>query len=109
MSRPLKTEHDPLARVRRGLSGLWLVVIVTAGCFDSNRSNSEAMSLPKSEPRTSAADDADLINEPYHVEVTGHDYRWHVRYLNSTDRTETEKDWLPVRNIHVPLDTDVVL
>lgn len=106
------TQNELIVRFRSGLYGLWLMVIITtaAGCSDAARSHSEATSSSwECDRRTNVADIVTKIQEPYHIEVTGHNYRWHVRYPNSTGRIETEKDALAVRDIHVPLETEVVL
>ncbi len=48
------------------------------------------------------------IPEPFCIEMTGSNYRWHVRYPDSEGRF-AEQNERTTRDIHVPDQTNVVL
>lgn len=85
------------------LSPFWmLLVVIATGCTDAARSDSRANA-----PKTPAA--VPQIREPYHIEITGSKDRWHVRYPGADGEVASESDARTVRNIHIPLQTKVVL
>ena len=81
------------------------LLAVSAGCFDKGRpvTDTRAVTLRGSPLTTS------VIHEPYCIEVTGHEYRWEVRYPGVDGLLATDDDLMTVRNVHVPQETDVVL
>lgn len=108
MSRPLQILDESVARIRDGLCGLLLAVNLTAGCTDLSCANPESTPVRDSELQVNSTDVANPLDEPYQIEVTGHEYRWHVRYPSSSGQLETDQDSVSLRDIHVPLDADIV-
>ena len=49
------------------------------------------------------------IHEPYRIDVTGRDYQWHVDYPGPDGESGTDDDVRSLRNIHIPLNTKIVL
>ena len=46
--------------------------------------------------------------EPYGIEITGNENRWHVRYPGSDGRLAELGDGSIARDVHIPAQTDVV-
>ena len=82
-----------------------VLLAVFVGCSDNGDPNSDSHATPLSSSPSAAA----VIHEPYCIEVTGHEYRWQVRYPSADGLLARDGDWLTVRNVHVPQGTDVVL
>lgn len=81
------------------------LLTVSAGCSNT----SDPVSDSRSPTSLGLPSIPVAIHEPYCIEVTGHEYRWEVRYPSADGLLATDDDLLAVRNVHVPQGTDVVL
>ena len=82
-----------------------VLLAVSVGCSDTSDPVSDSRAATSLDsPSTST-----VILEPYCIEVTGHEYRWEVRYPGADGLLATDDDRVTVRNVHVPQGTDVVL
>jgi len=81
------------------------LLAVSAGCSNT----SEPVSDSRSPTLIDLPSNPAVIHQPYYIEVTGHEYRWEVRYPGADGLLATDDDVLTVRNVHVPQGTDVVL
>lgn len=84
------------------LQAVMALALVTAGC-------SQATTPGTPESRANAGEVAPSLSEPYHIELTGGNRQWHVRYSDETGRLATKEKELIGRSIPVPRDTKVVL
>jgi len=118
--------HEPTSPIRSSGIAIWIgLAIVATGCSagcskfaqvdvdltiaDSSRDeNQPAGPIPMTGP-TNGPTSSPTIREPYCIEITGSNYRWHVRYPNSEGQFEEQGDGPIARDVHVPLQTDVVL
>ena len=85
-------------RIKPTLVALGLLC-VTVGC-DQAEPSVAGPALP-SQPQTP--------NEPLRVRVTGHDFRWHLRYPGPDRELDTNDDILARRHLHLPMHTPVEL
>lgn len=81
------------------------LLAVSAGCSDTSDRVPDSYSATSLGSPSSPA----VILEPYCIEVTGHEYRWEVRYPGADGLLATDDDLLTLRNVHVPQGTDVIL
>jgi heme/copper-type cytochrome/quinol oxidase subunit 2 len=81
------------------------LLAVSAGCSETSGPVSDFRAATSDCSPSSPA----VIHEPYCIEVTGHEYRWEVRYPGADGLLATNDDVISVRNVHVPQETDVVL
>jgi heme/copper-type cytochrome/quinol oxidase subunit 2 len=88
--------------------GRWLsaaaaaLLIAAAGCCPATTPGDIAVEA--------SGRDAPAPPGPYHIEITGSSKRWQVRYPDFSGRLPPGHDHaLSVRNIHVPLNTRVVV
>ena len=91
--------NDSIRRTRAiGIRlAIWIgLAIIAAGCSDCEQSTVD-------QPTVDAT-----IREPYCIEITGSDYRWHVRYPDGDGQIAEQGSGPIVRDIHVPCQTDVV-
>ncbi|MDA1016358.1 MAG: hypothetical protein O3A00_18105 [Planctomycetota bacterium] len=86
-----------------------LIVVGSGGCSEAAHSRSEAQRESAADDPTTETNVAARICEPYRIEVTGSNYRWHVRYPGFDGRLATSDDVLTLRHVHVPLETAVEL
>jgi heme/copper-type cytochrome/quinol oxidase subunit 2 len=97
----------------RTLRHATIVLLVCMGCSDA----SLLPGAPDGTSRSGASDAtgamhiaAELeIREPYHIRMTGVEKRWHVQYADRDGRDMFEGNGPPLRDIHVPQNTEVVL
>lgn len=89
------------------------LAIFTTGCTNSASSGVDSTNpdLSRDENRLAGqvSTTGATISEPYCIEITGSDYRWHVRYPDCDGRLADAGEGPIVRDIHVPVQTDVVL
>lgn len=83
------------------LYAVMTLILVTAGC-------SQARTPIASESQANASEVVPSLPEPYHIEITGRNRQWHVRYPDETGRLATKEKVLTDRSIPVPRDTKVV-
>ncbi len=78
-----------------------MLILATTGC-------SQATTPLASDGRATAGE-VPTLPEPYHIEITGGNRQWHVRYPDETGRLATKEKEFIGRSIPVPRDTKVVL
>jgi heme/copper-type cytochrome/quinol oxidase subunit 2 len=97
------------ACLHTNLCGICVALAITAwGCSDWIGSAPLSAILDSSE-RTELGVRVPIIREPYRIEITGHNDRWHVRYSDIDGQFADPDEGPSAREVHVPLETDVVL
>ena len=61
--------------------------------------------LPAVTPDTPAP--PEVSGEPLRVRVTGHEFRWRLRYPGPDRSLDTPDDFLTQRHLHLPMETDI--
>jgi len=79
--------------------GLW---VLTMGCSEHSGTDSNSTGQT---PSSAAIE----IGEPYVIEITGHKYRWHIRYPGADGIPSTSDDVTALRNLHLPQEKNIVL
>lgn len=95
---------DTLNDTRRFAIGIALVA-VAVGRF----CNLERFLKPSPPVKHQITNVTPKIHEPLCIEMTGSNYRWQVRYHNADGCVATDDDVLTVRNVYVPLETEIIL
>ncbi len=80
----------------KSLASMLVLLTVAGGC-----SSGDATPATQRDPTP--------FPTPYVIAVTGSDNLWQVRYPNPADVSQPAKEVTGVRNLHVPLGTQVVL
>ena len=77
-------------------TALIMLLVLAAGCGHAEPPVADA-------PRSRAP------GPPFHVRVTGRDFRWHIRYPGPDGILDTADDPTGQRHLHLPADSDVRL
>ena len=94
--------NDSPKAIGQWLCAAVIVTTVAAGCAPAATREKIVVNESGHSDATSAG--------PYHIEITGSEKRWHVRYPDFSGRLRPDDDRVvSVRNIHVPLKTRVIL
>ena len=48
-------------------------------------------------------------SEPFHVRVTGQNFRWHIRYPGPDRSLDTDDDLIGQRHLHLPSESEIRL
>lgn len=97
-------------RIRSSLLSAGLLLTLTSeSCTRSLQPGFESAGSATSVAAEKVSPAVPKIPEPYRIQVTGSINGWQVRYPNASGRLETETDVPAVRDIHVPLDANVVI
>jgi heme/copper-type cytochrome/quinol oxidase subunit 2 len=103
-------QDDASTGCNRVLSPIaFLLAIVASGCSDRIQSDDDALATTVADVVAETQPVAPRIHEPFQIEITGSAHRWHVKYPDASGQLAVEGESRPVRDIHVPLKTRVVL
>jgi heme/copper-type cytochrome/quinol oxidase subunit 2 len=85
-----------------------LIAFSSFGCGEASRGDLETDVVSSETPQRSLRI-ATPIGSPYVIEITGHEYRWHVRYPGEEWDAASSGEARALRDVHVPADTEIDL
>lgn len=85
-----------------------MLLLVCVGCSEISTRLAATQNPDDAGPHGDTQDQSE-IPDPYPIRITGRNMHWHVQYADAVGRNLFTGDGQPLREIHVPENTNVVL